>query len=173
MQSKNDLRNPHHQSLFFHQWQLLLTPSSNVLFLNLALRGGSMVTSLLSLSTRGQVICQANIYHPQNSDIYHPQIQTFPTPKKNICQEDSCHPQFFSSFFGALFLAFSTYSKEDNKDGNEEVLDEVFMEHIKQRVRDKVVMEHIKQEVLDELVILARPLSDFHFLHIIVQILKG
>ena len=41
---------------------------------------------------------------------------------------------------------------EDIKDGKEEVLDEVVMEHIKQRVRDKVVMEHIKQEVLDELV---------------------
>ena len=82
---------------------------------------------------RGQVICQADIYHPQNSDIYHPQIRTFPTPKKNICQEDNCHPQFFSSFFGALFLAFSTYSKEDSKDGKEEVLDELVMEHIKQR----------------------------------------
>ena len=42
-------------------------------------------------------------FPPPNSDISHPQ-------KKNICQEDSCHPQFFSSFFGALFLAFSTYS---------------------------------------------------------------
>ena len=61
---------------------------------------------------------------PPNSDISHP-------PKKNICQEDNCHPQFFSSFFGALFLAFLTYSKEDNKDGKEEVLDEVVMEHIK------------------------------------------
>ena len=40
---------------------------------------------------------------PPNSDISHPQ-------KPNICQEDNCHPQFFSSFFGALFLAFSTYS---------------------------------------------------------------
>ena len=39
-----------------------------------------------------------------------PKFRHFPPPKKNICQEDNCHPQFFSSFFGALFLAFSTYS---------------------------------------------------------------
>ena len=37
-----------------------------------------------------------------------PKFGHFPPPKKNICQEDNCHPQFFSSFFGALFLAFST-----------------------------------------------------------------
>ena len=42
-------------------------------------------------------------FPPPNLDIYHPQ-------KPYICQEDNCHPQFFSSFFGALFLAFSTYS---------------------------------------------------------------
>ena len=42
---------------------------------------------------------------PPISDIYHPQ-------KPYICQEDNCHPQFIfsSSFSGALFLAFSTYS---------------------------------------------------------------
>lgn len=39
-----------------------------------------------------------------------PKFGHFPPPKKNICQEDNCHPHFFSSFFGALFLAFSTYS---------------------------------------------------------------
>ena len=39
-----------------------------------------------------------------------PKFGHFPPPKKNICQEDNCHPQFFSSFFGAFFLAFSTYS---------------------------------------------------------------
>ena len=38
-----------------------------------------------------------------------PKFGHFPPPQKNICQEDNCHPQFFS-FFGALFLAFSTYS---------------------------------------------------------------
>ena len=39
-----------------------------------------------------------------------PKFGHFPPPKKNICQEDNCHPQFFFSFFGAFFLAFSTYS---------------------------------------------------------------
>ena len=39
-----------------------------------------------------------------------PKFGHFPPPKKNICQEDNCHPQFFFSFFGALFLAFSIYS---------------------------------------------------------------
>ena len=33
---------------------------------------------------------------PPNSDISHP-------PKKAICQEDNCHPQFFSSLFLAHF----------------------------------------------------------------------
>ena len=42
---------------------------------------------------------------PPNSDISHPQ-------KPNICQEDNCHPQFFSLFFGALFLAFSSYMED-------------------------------------------------------------
>ena len=39
-----------------------------------------------------------------------PKFGHFPPPKKNICQEDNCHPQFFSSFFGLFFLAFLTYS---------------------------------------------------------------
>ena len=39
-----------------------------------------------------------------------PKFGHFPPPKKNICQEDNCHPQFFLSFFGLFFLAFSTYS---------------------------------------------------------------
>ena len=33
---------------------------------------------------------------PPNSDISHP-------PKKNICQEDNCHPQFFLLLFLAHF----------------------------------------------------------------------
>ena len=62
---------------------------------------------------------------PLNSDIYHPQ-------KPYICQEDNCHPQFFSSFSGALFFGFFDLQlMEDIKDGKEEVLDEVVMEHIK------------------------------------------
>ena len=39
-----------------------------------------------------------------------PKFGHFPPPQKNICQEDNCHPQFFLSFFGLFFLAFSTYS---------------------------------------------------------------
>ena len=61
-----------------------------------------------------------------------------PPPKKNFCQEDSCHPQFFffSFFLFFLFLAhffgfFDLQLMEDIKDGKEEVLDEVVMEHIK------------------------------------------
>ena len=61
-------------------------------------------------------------FPPPNSDIYHPK-------KPYICQEDNCHPQFFSSFFGALFLVFSLM--EDIKDEKEEVLEGVVMEHSK------------------------------------------
>ena len=58
--------------------------------------------------------------------------RTFTTPpKKTFARRTTATPNFFLLFFGALFLAFSTYSKEDNKDGKEEVLDEVVMEHIK------------------------------------------
>ena len=62
---------------------------------------------------------------PPNSDISHPQ-------KKNICQEDNCHPQFFFFFLWRIFLGFfDVQLMEDIKDGKEEVLDEVVMEHIK------------------------------------------
>ena len=69
-----------------------------------------------------------------------PKIRTFTTPefghfppqKKNICQEDNCHPQFFFFFFWRTFLGFFDLQlMEDIKDGKEEVLDEVVMEHIK------------------------------------------
>ena len=40
---------------------------------------------------------------PPNSDISHPQ-------KKTFARRTTATPNFFSSFFGALFLAFSTYS---------------------------------------------------------------
>ena len=57
------------------------------------------------------VICQEDIYHPQNSDIYHPQIRTFPTPqKKTFARRTTATPNFFSLIFGAFFFAFSTYS---------------------------------------------------------------
>ena len=66
---------------------------------------------------RGSVICQADIYHPQ---------------KPYICQEDNCHPHFFFFFFWCTFLGFFDLQlMEDIKDGKEEVLDEVVMEHIK------------------------------------------
>ena len=32
-----------------------------------------------------------------------PKFGHFPPPKKNICQEDNCHPQFFFSLFLAHF----------------------------------------------------------------------
>ena len=87
----------------------------------------------LLYKSRLWVIYQEDIYHPQNSDIYHPQIRTFPTPpKKNICQEDNCHPQIFFFFFWRTFLGFFDLQlMEDIKDEKEEVLDGVVMEHIK------------------------------------------
>ena len=61
-----------------------------------------------------------------------PKFGHFPPPKKNICQEDNCHPQFFFFFFWRTFLGFFDLQlMEDIKDGKEEVLDEVVMEHIK------------------------------------------
>ena len=61
-----------------------------------------------------------------------PEFGHFPPPKKNICQEDNCHPQFFFFFFWRTFLGFFDLQlMEDIKDGKEEVLDEVVMEHIK------------------------------------------
>ena len=70
-----------------------------------------------------------------------PKIRTFTTPKfghfpppkkKNICQEDNCHPQFFFFFFWRIFLGFFDLQlMKDLKDGKEDVLDEVVMEHIK------------------------------------------
>ena len=37
-------------------------------------------------------------YHPQNSDIYHPQIGTFPTPKKKHLPGGQLPPPFFFLF---------------------------------------------------------------------------
>jgi len=43
-----------------------------------------------------------------------------------------CHPQSFFFFFWRIFLGFFDLQlMEDIKDGKEEVLDEVVMEHIK------------------------------------------
>ena len=78
------------------------------------------------------VICQEDIYHPQNSDIYHPQIQTFPTPqKKTFARRTTATPNFFFSFWRTFHGFFDLQLMEDIKDGKEEVLDEVVMEHIK------------------------------------------
>merc|ERR1712081_49830 len=55
---------------------------------------------------------------PPNSDISHP-------PKKNICQEDNCHPQFFSSFFWCTFLGFFDLQLMGRQDGKEGVVDKV------------------------------------------------
>merc|ERR1712214_98436 len=73
-----------------------------------------------------------------------PKFGHFPPPKKNICQEDNCPPQFFFLFWRTFLGFFDLQLMEDVKDGKEEVLDEVVMEHIKKKVRDEVVMEHIK-----------------------------
>ena len=60
-----------------------------------------------------------------------PKFGHFPPQKKNICQGDNCHPQFFFFFFWRAFLGFFDLQlMEDIKDGKEEVLDEVVMEHI-------------------------------------------
>ena len=73
----------------------------------------------------GQVICQADIYHPQNSDIYHPQIRTFPTPQKKHLPGGQLPPPIFFFFFWRTFLGFFDLQlMEDIKDGKEEVLDE-------------------------------------------------
>ena len=78
------------------------------------------------------VICQEDIYHPQNSDIYHPQVRTFPTPKKKHLPGGQLPPPIFFFFFWRTFLGFFDLQlMEDIKDGKEEVLDEVVMEHIK------------------------------------------
>ena len=78
------------------------------------------------------VICQEDIYHPQNSDIYHPQIRTFPTPQKKHLPGGQLPPPFFFFFFWRTFLGFFDLQlMEDIKDGKEEVLDELVMEHIK------------------------------------------
>ena len=60
-----------------------------------------------------------------------PKFGHFPPPKKNFCQEDNCHPHFFF-FFWRIFLGFFDLQlMKDIKDGKEEVLEEVVMEHIK------------------------------------------
>ena len=57
---------------------------------------------------------------PLNSDISHPQ-------KKTFARRTTATPFFWRTFFGFFDLQLM----EDIKDGKEEVLDEVVMEHIK------------------------------------------
>ena len=61
---------------------------------------------------------------PPNSDISHPQKKHLPGGQ--------LPPPIFSFFFWLIFLGFFDLQlMEDIKDGKEEVLDEVVMEHIK------------------------------------------
>ena len=53
-------------------------------------------------------------------------------PKKTFARRTTATPNFFLSFFWRIFLGFFDLPlMEDIKDGKEEVLDEVVMEHIK------------------------------------------
>ena len=66
-------------------------------------------------------------FPPPNSDISHP-------PKKTFARRTAATPNFsFFLFFlfWRIFWLFDLQLMEDIKDGKEEVLDEVFMEHIK------------------------------------------
>ena len=61
-----------------------------------------------------------------------PPIRTFPTPQKKHLPGGQLPPPIFSFFFWLIFLGFFDLRlMEDIKDGKEEVLDEVVMEHIK------------------------------------------
>ena len=77
------------------------------------------------------VICQEDIYHPQNSDIYHPQIRTFPIPKnQTFARRTTATPNFFFLFWLIFLGIVDLQLMEDIKDGKEEVFEEVVMEHI-------------------------------------------
>ena len=60
-----------------------------------------------------------------------PKFGHFPPPKKNIYQEETATPNFFFFFWRTFLGFFDLQLMEDIKDGKEEVLDEVVMEHIK------------------------------------------
>ena len=61
---------------------------------------------------------------PPNSDISHP-------PKKIFARRPAATPNFFFLFWCTFLGFFDLQLMEDIKDGKEEVLDEVVMEHIK------------------------------------------
>ena len=71
---------------------------------------------------------------PPNSDISHP-------PKKTFARRTTATPIFFLFFWRTFLSFFDLQLMEDIKDGKEEVLDEVVMEHIKQRVRDEKLVK--------------------------------
>ena len=58
------------------------------------------------ISTWLWVICQEDIYHPQNSDIYHPQIRTFPTPQKKHLPGGQLPPPIFFLFLAHFSWLF-------------------------------------------------------------------
>ena len=61
-----------------------------------------------------------------------PKFGHLPPPKKTFARRTTATPNFFSLFFWRIFLGFFDLQlMEDIKDGKEEVLDEVVMEHIK------------------------------------------
>ena len=61
---------------------------------------------------------------PPNSDISHPK-------KKTFARRTTATPQFFFLFWRNFLGFFDLQLMEDTKDGKEEVLEEVVMEHIK------------------------------------------
>ena len=61
-----------------------------------------------------------------------PKLGHFPPPKKKHLPGGQLPPPIFFFFFWRIFLGFFDLQlMEDIKDGKEEVLDEVVMEHIK------------------------------------------
>ena len=61
-----------------------------------------------------------------------PKIRTFTTPKnQTFARRTTATPIFFLLFLRTFLGFFDLQLMEDIKDGKKEVLDEVFMEHIK------------------------------------------
>ena len=83
------------------------------------------------VSAGGRLFARRTFTTPKFRTFATPKFWHLPPPKKYICQEDNATPILFS-FFWRTFLGFLDLQlMEDIKDGKEEVLDEVVMEHIK------------------------------------------